>query len=78
MIRLKMLFEGMCLLEDDYIGASGTRGYGKIKFKDLEFKKKTKKDYQEGGDWGDVEGAKDLKTPGKILNWLKNQSRKEG
>jgi CRISPR-associated protein Csm3 len=76
--RLKMLFEGMCLLEDDYIGASGTRGYGKIKFKDLEFKKKTKKDYQEGGDWGDVEGAKDLKTPGKILNWLKNQSRKEG
>lgn len=71
--RLKMLFEGMCLLEDSYLGASGTRGYGKIRFEDLEFKQKTKQDYQEGNDWKVVEAAKELKTPSAILSWLKGQ-----
>ena len=71
--RLKILFEGMCLLEDNYLGASGTRGYGKIRFDDLEFKQKTKQDYQEGNDWKVVEGAKELKTPSAILGWLKSQ-----
>ena len=71
--RLKTLFEGMCLLEDNYLGASGTRGYGKIRFEDLEFKQKTKQDYQEGNDWKVVEGAKELKTPSAILSWLKSQ-----
>ncbi len=28
---LKMVFEGMELLQDDFLGGSGTRGYGKIK-----------------------------------------------
>ncbi len=32
---LKLLLEGMRLLEDTYLGGSGTRGYGKIKFKDI-------------------------------------------
>lgn len=71
--RLKILFEGMCLFEDNYLGASGTRGYGKIRFDDLEFKQKTKQDYQEGNDWNVVEGAKELKTPSAILGWLKSQ-----
>lgn len=32
----KILKEGLRLLEYDYLGGSGSRGYGKIKFKDLE------------------------------------------
>ncbi|HHV45568.1 MAG TPA: type III-A CRISPR-associated RAMP protein Csm3 [Tissierellia bacterium] len=32
---LKVLFEGMRLLEDNYLGGSGSRGAGKIKFKDI-------------------------------------------
>ena len=71
--RLKQLFEGMCLLEDDYLGASGTRGYGKIRFEELEFKQKTKQDYQDGNDWKIVEGAKELRTPSAILSWLKSR-----
>ena len=74
--RLKVLFEGMCLLEDNYLGGSGSRGYGKICFKDLEFKQKTKIDYQEGNEWQDVKGAEDLRTPGEILSWLKDQKMK--
>jgi len=74
--RLKVLFEGMCLLEDNYLGGSGSRGYGKICFKDLEFKQKTKIDYQEGNEWQDVKGAENLRTPSEILSWLKDQKMK--
>jgi CRISPR-associated protein Csm3 len=30
--RLREVFTAMRLLEDDYLGSSGTRGYGKVKF----------------------------------------------
>ena len=33
--RLKNVFEAMQLLEDDYLGGSGSRGSGKVKFKDI-------------------------------------------
>lgn len=33
--RLKILFQGMHLLEESALGGSGTRGYGKVKFKDI-------------------------------------------
>lgn len=72
--RLKMLFEGMCLLEDNYLGGSGSRGYGQIKFEGLEFKQKTKQNYQEGDDWQVVGGTDELKTPKDLLTWLKSQS----
>lgn len=32
---MKILHEGLKLLEYDYLGGSGTRGYGKVQFKDL-------------------------------------------
>ncbi|HAF07923.1 MAG: Csm3 family CRISPR-associated RAMP protein [candidate division TA06 bacterium 32_111] len=44
---LKYLFEAMMLLEDDYLGGSGTRGYGRICFKDIKVSEKTAKDYEE-------------------------------
>lgn len=33
---IKLILEGMRLLEYDYIGGSGTRGYGKIRFEELD------------------------------------------
>jgi len=33
--RFRALFWAMKLLEDDYLGSSGTRGYGKVEFRDL-------------------------------------------
>jgi CRISPR-associated protein Csm3 len=36
--RLRAVFLAMRLLEDDYLGASGTRGYGKIKFQNIAVK----------------------------------------
>ena len=32
---IKTICEGLTLLEFDYLGGSGTRGYGKVKFKDI-------------------------------------------
>lgn len=44
--RLKKLIVGLRILEDDYLGSSGSRGYGRIKFIDLDFGIKTKEDYE--------------------------------
>lgn len=49
--RLKMVFEAMALLEDTYLGRSGTRGYGKIRFANISIKKKEREDYKKGNDW---------------------------
>lgn len=45
---VKTLFEGMRLLEDDYLGGSGTRGYGKVKFTDITITLRDKKYYETG------------------------------
>ena len=44
--RFGYLVSGMFLLEDDYLGGSGSRGYGRIEFRDLEISIKTIKDYE--------------------------------
>lgn len=44
---LNLLFESMELLQDDYLGGHGSRGYGKIKFEIESVTCKTKEDYKE-------------------------------
>ena len=43
---VKMLLEGLHLLQDDYLGGSGSRGYGQIIFKDISISQKTSEDYE--------------------------------
>jgi len=45
--RLKHLFEAMKLVEDDYLGGQGSRGYGKVEFKDVSIEARPR-DYYEG------------------------------
>jgi len=45
---LKKVFEAMELLEDDYLGGMGSRGYGKIAFKDIKIYWNKKEDYESG------------------------------
>jgi len=60
---LNELVSAMELLEDDYLGGSGTRGYGKIKFGDITIIEKTMKNYNEGTDGVEVvRKISDLKT----------------
>lgn len=44
--RFEYLISGLFLLEDDYLGGSGSRGYGRVEFRDLEIEVKTMKDYE--------------------------------
>lgn len=46
--NLKEFFKSMQLLEDDYLGSSGSRGYGKIKFEEIEVYWNSIKAYEEG------------------------------
>ncbi|QAV33189.1 CRISPR-associated protein, Csm3 family [Fervidobacterium changbaicum] len=60
---LMELFLAMKLLEDDYLGGSGSRGYGKIAFRNIQIVKREKTFYSEGKDespvstFGNVEEA---------------------
>ncbi|WP_333888123.1 type III-A CRISPR-associated RAMP protein Csm3 [Clostridium sp.] len=45
--NIKVVFQALSLLEDDYLGANGSRGYGKIKFIDLSISEKSLDDYKE-------------------------------
>jgi len=44
--RFYFLISGLNLLEDDYLGGNGSRGYGRIEFRDVEISLKTLEDYQ--------------------------------
>ncbi|ACX73007.1 CRISPR-associated RAMP protein, Csm3 family [Methanocaldococcus vulcanius M7] len=69
---IKKFIEGMRLLEDDYLGGSGSRGYGKIKFESLKIVNKPKEYYE--GKMKEVEPipAKDLDDLIKKLNEIWN------
>jgi CRISPR-associated protein Csm3 len=43
---LELTKRAMSLLEDDYLGGNGSRGYGQIKFQNVEWTEKTLADYQ--------------------------------
>ena len=45
---IKMIFEGLRLLQDDYLGGSGSRGYGKVKVHIERIERKTAEDYING------------------------------
>lgn len=46
--RFKHVIGSLRLLEDDYIGGNGSRGYGRIKFSDITVTLKTIYDYENG------------------------------
>lgn len=45
---LKHVFEAIELLEHDYLGGMGSRGYGRVKFNDMEIFWNRKEDYEAG------------------------------
>lgn len=45
--NLPSLLEAMALLEDNYLGGSGSRGFGKVTFKDLKIAKRGQEYYKE-------------------------------
>jgi len=65
---LNVLFEAMDFIEDSYLGGSGTRGYGKVKFEDVSVNFVSKDDYKTGekGTELDIEELKE--NPKSVLD----------
>jgi CRISPR-associated protein Csm3 len=53
--HLKQILKALCILEDDYLGGCGSRGYGKIKFKSVKLQSKIIENYTNGGDFQPLE-----------------------
>ncbi len=68
--RLRLVFEAMTLLEDNYIGGYGSRGSGKITFDKIELLEKTSEDYKSGKDWHSVEKTAGATSAHGILERL--------
>ncbi|MFW6119821.1 MAG: type III-A CRISPR-associated RAMP protein Csm3 [Petrotogales bacterium] len=64
---IDILFESMDLLEDSYLGGSGTRGYGKIKFEDISARFVSKEDYRTGEEGKEVDIEKVREDPKSII-----------
>lgn len=52
--RLKYVLEGLQLVEDDYLGGSGSRGSGKIRLKNIKVTARSNADYATEQNFGDV------------------------
>ncbi|HWQ66890.1 MAG TPA: type III-A CRISPR-associated RAMP protein Csm3 [Methanospirillum sp.] len=68
--RIKLIFEAMTLLEDNYIGGYGSRGSGKISFEKISLLEKTAEDYKNGKDWHPYEKTTGATTALGILERL--------
>lgn len=67
--RLKIVFEGMKRLEDNYLGGGGTRGNGRVRFKNITIEFRNKKYYS--GEANPVE-PKNYNDVGDILKNFEN------
>ncbi len=63
---VKTFVEGMRMLEDDYLGGSGTRGYGHIKFENLSFYIKPYESYYKDNEKKEISKGVELTDKGII------------
>lgn len=58
--NIKVVFEALSLLQDDYLGANGSRGYGRIEFNDISVNQKSIEDYKGNNDRQEIVSGKKL------------------
>jgi len=64
---LKLIAIGLKLVEDTYLGGAGTRGYGRVKFKNITVKLKTRDYYITGDPSHIIELKKDIRNVEELL-----------
>jgi len=74
-VLIKKFVEGMKLLEDDYLGGSGSRGYGQVEFKDMVLKYRPK-EYYEGEDNAE-KLKKDITDVSNLKELIKDKNKVE-
>jgi CRISPR-associated protein Csm3 len=60
--RLKVVIDALQLVEDDYVGGSGSRGSGKVEFTNIEVFARARGDYSVKCDYKRFERVQDLAT----------------
>jgi CRISPR-associated protein Csm3 len=69
--RLKVVIDALQQVEDDYIGGSGSRGSGKVRFADLEVFARACENYSEQIAFKTFESVQDLADAfDELLDWL--------
>lgn len=63
----KKVFEALELVEHDYLGGMGSRGYGKVEFKDIKIYLNTKEAYEKGNLNSEIINSS-LDTPAQIVS----------
>ena len=64
--RLQTVLEGLQLVEDDYLGGLGSRGSGKVRFKDLKIFVRAQRSYLQDAQ-PDAQPLAEFTTLGKLL-----------
>ena len=71
--RFANVIEGMQLLEDDYLGGSGSRGSGKVVFRNIKLTAKSRDNYRQGKEYEQTFDTLDdlaVALP-QVMAWLK-------
>jgi CRISPR-associated protein Csm3 len=72
--RLSKLLEALRLLEDDYLGGLGSRGSGKVAFKELKLTFRSTKKYEEEQEFSCFATLDELLSrQGEALDWLRGR-----
>jgi CRISPR-associated protein Csm3 len=69
--RLKLVFDALQLVEDDYLGGSGSRGSGKVTFKEIKVYARARKDYAVEIPFKTYPSLQEISADyDELLNWL--------
>ena len=71
--RLKVVIDALQLVEDDYLGGSGSRGSGKVCFTNIEISARRRDDYGASQPYKQFDSVQDLADGfADLISWLSN------
>ena len=74
--RLKTVLEGLLLVEDDYLGGSGSRGSGKVKFKNVKVSARSSRNYSLKKEYKTVTSVQELAEQfDDLQGWIRETIR---
>jgi CRISPR-associated protein Csm3 len=73
---LDKVFEGLALVQNDYLGGKGTRGSGEVDIKISPLKYKDKKAYEEKSGWKDFEENSKVDIPAELKQEKSEEEKK--
>jgi len=73
---LDKVFEGLALVQNDYLGGKGTRGSGEVDINISALKYKDKKAYEEKSEWKDFEEISKVDIPAELKQEKSEEEKK--